>query len=106
ENREAFVEWLKHSPAHMDEFLLVTAAWRAMHGVDPDRRIEVHSLPGPSAAEVLPLAEQTSQPELSPTASPRRRPFSRWISMATVTLLVAVAGAYFIQQNTTFATAT
>lgn len=42
--RALFAAWLKQSPRHAEEFLLLTALWRQLDHVDPQRRIDVPAL--------------------------------------------------------------
>jgi transmembrane sensor len=36
-----FAAWLKASPVHVEEFLLITSAWKAFDGFDAERRIQL-----------------------------------------------------------------
>jgi transmembrane sensor len=54
--RQEFASWLKHSPSHMDEFLLVTSVYRAMGGADPERKIDPIRLMQESEPPIVPLS--------------------------------------------------
>ncbi len=42
--RAMFATWLKQSPRHTEEFLLVSALWMQLDMVDPERRIDLRAL--------------------------------------------------------------
>jgi transmembrane sensor len=85
--REEFVAWLKHSPAHMDEFLLVTSAYRAMHGADPGRKIDAAELFRRSGRPVVSLQRELKT--AGAQQSPRRFVLS---GLAAALVFVALAG--------------
>ncbi len=55
--RAAFVKWLRGSPRHVEEFLLVTASDRAMQNMDRHRRMDVERMIAQLNANVVPLDE-------------------------------------------------
>jgi transmembrane sensor len=81
-----FVAWLKLSPRHIDEFLMVETSYRALHQFDPQRRMDLNALVDSARAEVVPLRDKTDdttkdkanskvnkRPVFLPTRTPRRR---------------------------------
>jgi transmembrane sensor len=69
-----FVAWIKLSPCHLDEFLMVEAAYRTMHQADPARRIDLDRLVDSARAEVVSLDAGTqSAPQRSASAQRRKR---------------------------------
>jgi transmembrane sensor len=70
-----FAAWAARSPAHMEQFLLVTAASRELDGLDCERNIDVErllrTLPAENAAGVVPLRDAAWPPR--PAAAGRRR---------------------------------
>jgi transmembrane sensor len=106
-SRSEFVAWLKHSPRHMEEFLLVSAAYRAMQDVDPDRRIDVESLvANGTAADVVRLHEQGEELEY-PRA--RHGGFRRRVAVLAAAIgilaLGSIVGVHYLDSGQTYATA-
>ncbi len=89
-----FVQWLRVSPHHIDEFLLVEAAWRSMHHADPQRRIDLDALIDSARSDIVPLSDTpfaapaTAHRIIAPRA--RRRP---WAYAAGIALLIC--GGWF-----------
>src|SRR5262245_51547290 len=54
-DRARFVEWLKKSPRHVEEFLLVSASRDLMSEMDPDRRLDIEALVAEADARVTPF---------------------------------------------------
>jgi transmembrane sensor len=73
--RAALAAWLKHSPRHVEEFLLVEASYSKLDGIDARQRFDVAALLAQSTAEVIPLHE-TEERSFASTA--RRWSSSRW----------------------------
>jgi transmembrane sensor len=70
-----FKEWLEHSPSHMEEFLLITAAYRELDGVDAQRAIDVEryiqTLRANAQGNVSSLIRETpSRPEATGQSRP------------------------------------
>lgn len=98
--REAFVGWLKHSPAHVNEFLLVTTAYRAMRGIDRGRSIDVQELMRRAGADVVELDTGNV------IATARKARPSRWIAVAAAVSTAAIIGIWWPSNpNSTYATA-
>src|SRR5689334_3506751 len=82
ESRAKLVAWLRLSPRHVEEFLLVQATYRAFYDVRPEYRIDLQELLSNQAANVVPLRESTTATVLAADAAPaakigavtRRRP--------------------------------
>lgn len=58
----ALVDWLRASPRHVEEFLLLTASEAATAGIDPDRQIDVDAMIAQLPANVVPLQEIAPRP--------------------------------------------
>lgn len=83
-----FVEWLKHSPRHMEEFLLVWATAGATREIDTDRTIDVDALLKEGMENVTPLPTAVAA-RPAPAAHGKR--WARWWSAGVAaTLLGAV----------------
>lgn len=98
ECRAEFKSWLERSPSHMNEFLLVTAAYRELDGVDSQRRIDiaghlrelqkgrldnVHILPRDVSWRIASTSNHIAQDHGS------RRPLRGWIAASIVLCALA-----------------
>lgn len=85
--REAFVQWLRRSPEHIEEFLAVSGLSVKLDGIDPQRRIDIDELLAELPANVV---------ELSASARPshayadRTQRFKWAAGLAAACVLVAV----------------
>lgn len=70
-----FVEWLKHSPRHMEEFLLVWATAGATRGIDTERTIDVDALLKAGMENVTPLPTVVATQPASAVSGKR---WTRW----------------------------
>lgn len=100
-DRAEFIEWLRQSPRHVQEFLLAMS-WDAMlENVDPDHHIDVDALVERARANVVSLhaseAPTESGPSAAGTRSQRhvRKLASRW-TLFFAALPVAVAMAFAV----------
>lgn len=84
--REELYAWLTSSPTHIDEFLLASAVWRELDGIDADKQVEIDQLLANASDNVVTLGKS------APAAmeSPQRR---RWV---VVTWLSGLAAAVTI----------
>ncbi len=94
-----FAAWLKASPRHVEEFLLVSAVWTEFDDFDPDRRFPVRRMLDAATRNVQPLSPGV---EVQPpqAAKPARR---RWLVAAAVALVAVGAGvwgAFALRQGT------
>lgn len=104
--REEFVGWLKRSPRHMEEFLLVSATRQLFRDVDPDRRLDIRKLLADASSSIVPFrADDTIGNELEEGSHSRHSPLvkkarRRWIVgiaaafVGCVILGVALIGGY------------
>ncbi len=83
-----FAAWLRASPRHVEEFLLVTAAWRTLDGVALDQvlKTDANALP---TAEVVNLPVEARGSLGRPRARSSRR---RWMTGAAAAVVCAGAG--------------
>ena len=79
-----FSAWLKTSPQHIEEFLLASAVWRELDGVDPTKRIAVQGLIREAAAKVRPW-RRTQLRERA------HRPARPWFHRTVIAISAAVA---------------
>jgi transmembrane sensor len=99
-----FVAWLKRSPRHMEEFLLVSTTYRLFRGIDPERQIDVQALVAKASADVLRFpTDASAAPEISIDRNnglrPRRlRP--RRLRIAAVVAGLIVVGGVLTALNT------
>jgi transmembrane sensor len=86
-----FVAWLKLSPRHMDEFLMVEAAYRAVSHADAGRRLDIGKLVTEARADILPLPGNPDIPSaIARNASPAYgREGARRLAQAATVLIVA-----------------
>lgn len=94
--RVAFVQWLKRSPTHIEEFLLastVCAAFARERGSASDEveRLVAEALEAPPSAEVMQLHAATDEPVHAVRARPRRG----WMAAAAAICVLAI-GALLI----------
>jgi transmembrane sensor len=88
EQRAEFVAWLKESPVHVREFLLMLAVDRALAEIDAERIRPVEELLAQTCHQVIALHESPAAP-VPIAATPRRR---RWIGVAAGIAALAAAG--------------
>jgi transmembrane sensor len=98
-----FAAWLKASPRHVEEFLLVSAVWTEFDDFDPDRRFPVRRMLDAATRNVQPISPGAQVPEPQ-AAKPDRR---RWFAAAAVVLIAVLAGVWgvFALQAGTYVTA-
>jgi len=99
--REECVDWLKSSPRHMEEFLLVSTTRHLFRGIDPNRQLDVRKLLAEASSPVVPLRAADGaiggeqEEELRAPSSPSSdRPRRRWRPI--VSLAAALAGALIL----------
>lgn len=96
ECRSEFLAWLKRSPRHMDEFLMVEAAYRTLHQFDPQRRAEIDALVENASAEIVQLRGNSAAPTAGAARDSRSRVMRRsWLRrpltmVAAATILIIV----------------
>jgi transmembrane sensor len=56
--RTEFVAWLRHSPLHLEEFLLTQAAYSRLNGIDAEHRMDLQQLLAAGSAEIVSLHER------------------------------------------------
>lgn len=86
----AFGAWLRESPRHVEEFLLVTAAYKELEDVAADHRVDVDEIRAELASSVLPLRNDSVTPRPSGKLNRQRRG-----AMAAV-LVGLVAGGWLL----------
>ena len=94
--REQLYAWLTSSPTHIDEFLLASAVWRELDGIDADKQIEIDQLLAHASDNVVTLGEPASPLEES-TPRPRRWLHATWMSGLAAT--VAIVAMVFVFNN-------
>lgn len=57
---QAFDQWLRRSPEHIEEFLAVSSVSRTLDHIDPQRRIDIDALLTQAQANVIPLHQPAS----------------------------------------------
>ncbi len=85
QEREAFAAWLRESPRHVGEFLLVSAISREFDGMDPDHALSVEQSPAGLAPNVIEL--QANPPRRDVARNSRRR----WFVAGAAAALAACA---------------
>jgi transmembrane sensor len=103
--RTEFVTWLQRSPAHLDEFLLVEASYRAIHQFDPQRRLDLDGLITRGSAEIIELRDRSgtvqtrsaTTPETPARPKSHATPGSRlWLKLIGGTAVALLAGGYIL----------
>jgi transmembrane sensor len=105
-----FVAWLRQSPRHMDEFLMVETTYRTIERFFPRERAVIDQLLCEAASDVVPL-HAAPQPECPPPAGasstrpllPRRRLL--WAAMVFPLLICSAFFAAYFLQNELYETA-
>jgi transmembrane sensor len=88
--RSDFQAWFQQSPRHVQEFLQATEMARALKGLDPKRSIDVQTLIGEAATNVVALGQHSERSHSK--ASTRR---SLAIAAALAAAAVIAAATYF-----------
>jgi transmembrane sensor len=89
--RSEFAAWLRHSPQHMEEFLLLSATARNLQGIDPEHGIDVEALLKETPLNVVSL--QSPPPVAMTGMSPdvRRSLWHHWKFAAAAVFAAVVA---------------
>jgi transmembrane sensor len=91
-----FSAWLRASPRHVEEFLLVSTVWKEFEGFDAERRLQIQQLIEEATQTVTRLAPDVVPPaaHAAPSQLSRRRTLSVAASLAA-SVLAAVALWFF-----------
>jgi transmembrane sensor len=91
--RRHLLAWLKTSPGHIDEFLLASAVWHELDGIDAGKRIDVAELLTEAGHNVVALSGDgiSTQPVAPSPATSRRR----WLLGIAASLTAAVGLSLF-----------
>lgn len=87
--RAQCVAWLKESPEHVREFLLMTALWKGLDGIDAQSRLDIDALLDTAAAAVVPLDPNWIQQQPARQSNESQRGSRRkqwWLAGAAATL--------------------
>lgn len=86
--------WLKTSPQHIDEFLLASAVWHELDGIDASKSIDVAELLVDAGRNVVALSEDaTVEKEAVATRGSARR---RWIACIAASLVALLGLSLFL----------
>lgn len=89
--RRELLDWLRSSPQHIEEFLMTTAAWQELDGLDVERQLDVDNLIAQAKQNVVALgAEQetgTSGHGEKIDAAARRN-WRQWTAAAAVFVVI------------------
>ena len=96
-----FSAWLRASPRHMEEFLLVSTVWKEFEGFDAERRLQIQQLideaTEPVIRPVTPLAPDVVQPAAhAPPSHPSRRSTLYLAASLAASVLAGVALWFFV----------
>jgi transmembrane sensor len=89
----AFLEWVKESPRHVEEYLLAATVYRSLNGVDGAREIDVDAALAEASLNVVALGAGGKVAPAQKLRSRRQRLFA---AAAAVTLAVAVSTAWWM----------
>jgi transmembrane sensor len=92
--REAFVDWLRESRRHVEEFLTVVAIDRELAGLDMQGQFDREALLRRVCATVTPLPLPTTESTIGATKA-RRFTGRRWATALVAGLAVALVGLLF-----------
>jgi len=67
-----FAAWLEASPRHVEEFLLASAVWKELDGLDAARRIDVQRLVEEARSNVRPLVPEAMREISDESSGPSR----------------------------------
>lgn len=89
--RGELLVWLRNSPQHVEEFLMVTAAWQELDEIDVEHRLDVDQLIAETKQNVVILgagqeADTTGNDEHADTA--KQRNWRQWVAAAVVLLVL------------------
>jgi transmembrane sensor len=109
----AFLEWLRKSPRHVEEFLLVTATWRELRQLGSGRRMEIEAIIADlqgASSNVVALAESMA-PALSARSAAtqmagRERPHRpvAWAAGLVALAMTAAAGWWLFAGTKVYST--
>ncbi len=106
-----FVAWLKRSPGHIDEFLMMETTYRTVHQFDPRGRIDLEALLRTASAEIVPLKQEQDAPAGAAAGDgrlPAKQRIRRPVWSFAAAVAVIVAGGLFLWNSSrshTYATA-
>ncbi len=89
--REELLAWLRNSPQHVEEFLMVTATWQELDEIDVEHRLDVDQLIAETKQNVVILgagqeADTTGNDEHADTT--KQRNWSQWVAAAVVLVVL------------------
>jgi transmembrane sensor len=91
EGRKEFTQWLKASPRHMREFMIMETLSDALRHVDPERKHDAHALLAEAETEVVRLHDAVAIAQTVPTV---RRPRQKWTLLAAASIAVAALATW------------
>ena len=80
------MNWLSKSPIHIDEFLLASAMWRQLDGLQGTVNENIDALVKKARQNVIPITESTPDLMVQDSRKPSRRRF-QWVAAAASVLL-------------------
>src|SRR5688572_12621077 len=97
QEQAAFIAWLRQSARHVEEFLLASALYRELDGIDSERRQDIDALLAAGATNVIALqpggdALSAAAPATTLSKAPRiARPRHRYLKWGLAASIAAVA---------------
>lgn len=87
--RRSFSQWLKNSPLHLEEYLMLLATWRELDNLDEHHSVDVDELVSNTQANVVSFDNsQNKQPSSSSKTSIIKQRYLPWV--AGILLLVSL----------------
>src|SRR5688572_28611917 len=103
--RPDFLAWLKNSPRHMHEFLMMTAVSRELDAIDPERRLDAQELKSQAFINLVSLRESVpSVTEIQRSPSFRSRRLKAIAASGVIFVTSAVLVIYW-RASPTYSTA-
>ena len=100
-----FGAWLRASPRHVEEFLLVSAVWKEFEGFDAERRIQIQQLIEEATRNVTRLAPEAVPPATHATSSQRSRRRTLPLVVSLAASILAGVALWFFAAPDVYATA-
>lgn len=96
--RRQLLAWLKTSPQHIDEFLLASAVWHELDGVDAEKRIDVAELLAEAGHNVVSLsaAESSTREGVAERPGLTRR---NWFLSIAASITIALGLSLFFTMH-------
>jgi transmembrane sensor len=104
-SRAEFAAWLRHSPRHMEEFLMLSATAGALRGVDAERSIDVEALLRDSNGNVVALQDGVDHAPRAHRGARRKRNHLIPAAIAATLIVGIILSFVYLRDGIRFTTA-